>query len=58
MRSIEAIAAGWPHWLETVAKDALLVVAGGAALFGLGSAIFIDPRPPMLYNPTTGTYSV
>ena len=55
LEELEAIAVGWPHWLKTLAHDALLVgtyaVAAAGVVLAIGSA-FYTPKPPPItqYN--------
>ena len=51
IEELEAIAAGWPHWLKTIAHDVLVVStyavgAVGVAL-AIGSAFYTPKHPPL-----------
>jgi hypothetical protein len=55
IEELDAIAAGWPHWLKTIAHDVLLVatysVAAAGVVFAIANA-FYTPKPPPIqqYN--------
>jgi hypothetical protein len=47
IEELEAIAAGWPHWLKTVAVDVLKVALGAGAIVAgylTGGAVLTDDR--------------